>query len=115
MKELYFTYKNRKTIRALRIQYGQSDGKYVLKTFEGEESTSGLFLHKYIFPREEFFEDEHELLKKVSETKKGLMESRWVVKNIESVSNSSFMKTKIIDGEVSVEFYGEQDDAEYSP
>jgi len=105
MNELYFTYRNRKTTRAIRLEYGLlDDNKYVLKTFEGEENSNGLFLYSYLFPMEELFEDEQEMLKKVSETKKGLMECRWVIQNNKSSSQPSVIETKIIDGEVSVKF-----------
>ena len=55
-------------------------------------------------PKEEAFDDEKELLKKVYETKKGLLEGRWIVKNKQSFSKPSFLKTEIIDGKVSFEF-----------
>ena len=55
-------------------------------------------------PSEEIFEDEQELLKKVYETKSGLMEGKWVVQNKHSVSQPSFLKTEEIDGEISLEF-----------
>ena len=46
MKELYFTYRNRKTTRAIRLEYGLvDDKKYVLKTFEGEQNSNGLFIN----------------------------------------------------------------------
>ena len=81
MKELYFIYPNSRTIRVVRLEYGQLGEKYVLKIFEGEENPNGLFLHKFIFPREEVFEDEKGLLKKVNDTKSGLLEGRWIVQN----------------------------------
>ena len=101
MKELYFTLPYRRSLRTIRLEYGQVRKKFVLRTFEGniigrrdyEES-----------PREEVFEDEQELLNKVSETKKGLLESRWIVKNKQSFYQPSFLKTEIIDGKVSFEF-----------
>ena len=43
-------------------------------------------------------------MKKVYETKKGLLEGRWIVKNKQSFSKPSFLKTEIIDGKVSFEF-----------
>ena len=43
-------------------------------------------------------------MKKVYETKKGLLEGRWIVKNKQSFSQPSFLKTEIIDGKVSFEF-----------
>jgi len=49
-------------------------------------------------------EDEQELLKKVHETKKGLLEGRWIVKNKQSFSQPSFLKTEIVDGKISFEF-----------
>ena len=65
MNELYFTNTNRETIPEVRLEYGKLWEKYVLKTFEGEEDPKGLFLHKSIFPREEVFDDEQLMLKKV--------------------------------------------------
>jgi hypothetical protein len=55
-------------------------------------------------PSEEIFEDELELLKKLYETKSGLLESRWIVQNKQSISQPSFISTNVMDGEVSVEF-----------
>ena len=55
-------------------------------------------------PSEEVFESEQELLKKVYETKFGLLEGRWVVQNKQSISQPSFISTNVMDGEVSVEF-----------
>ena len=101
MKELYFTSPRRSSLHAIRLEYGQVGKKFVLRTFEGniigrgvsEESTG-----------EEVFENEQELLNKVSETKKGLLEGRWIVKNKQSFSKPSFLKTEIIDGKVGFEF-----------
>ena len=55
-------------------------------------------------PSEELFENEQEMLKKVYEIKKGMMEVRWIVQIKQSISQPSFLKTDVIDGEVSVEF-----------
>ena len=104
MKELYFIYPNSKTNRAVILEYGQFGEKYVLKTFEGEENPNGLFLHKFIYPREEVFENEQRLLKKVYETKSGLLEGRWIVQNKQSISLSNFISRNIIDGKVSIKF-----------
>ena len=46
------------------------------------------------------------MLKKVYEIKKGMMEGRWIVQNKQSISQPSFLKTDVIDGEVSVEYEG---------
>ena len=40
----------------------------------------------------------------VYETKKGLLEGRWIVKNKQSISQPSFLKTEIVDGKISFEF-----------
>ena len=55
-------------------------------------------------PKEEVFESEQELLKKVYETKSGLLEGRWIVQNKQSISQPSFISTNVVDGEISVEF-----------
>ena len=101
MKELYFTSPRRRSLRTIRLEYGQVGKKFVLRTFEeniiGRRVSDGS-------PKEEVFDDEKELLKKVYETKKGLLEGRWIVQNKESISQHSFLKTEIIDGKVGFEF-----------
>ena len=101
MKELYFTSPYRRSLRTVRLEYGQVKKVFILRTFEGgingkEESESP--------PKEEVFEDEQGLLKKVYETKSGLLEGRWIVQNKQSISQPSFISTNVVDGEVSVEF-----------
>ena len=71
------------------------------ETFEGEINGRGTSENP---PKEEVFEDEQELLKKVYETKSGLLEGRWIVLNKQSISQPSFISTNVMDGEVSVEF-----------
>ena len=102
MKELYFTLPYRKSTRTVRLEYGQVKKKFVLRTFE--VNINRRKLSEEGSPKEEIFEDEQELLKKVHETKKGLLEGRWIVKNKQSFSQPSFLKTEIIDGKVSFEF-----------
>ena len=43
-------------------------------------------------------------MKKVHKTKKGLFEGRWIVKNKQSFSQPSFLRTGIVDGKISFEF-----------
>ena len=43
-------------------------------------------------------------MKKVCETKIGLLEGRWIVKNKESICQPTFLRTEIIDGKVGFEF-----------
>ena len=51
------------------------------------------------------FEDEKRLLKKVYDTKSGLLEGHWIVQIKQSISHPCFISTNVIDGEVSVEFH----------
>ena len=101
MKELYFTSPYRRSLRTVRLEYGQVKKVFILRTYDVEingkwESESS--------PSEEIFEDELELLKKVYETKSGLLEGRWIVQNKQSISQPSFVSTNVMDGEVSIEF-----------
>ena len=101
MKELYFTSPYRRSTRTVRLEYGQVKKVFILRTFEGEMNGRGTSESP---PKEEVFEDEQWLLKKVHKTKKGLLEGRWIVKNKQSFSQPSFIATNVMDGEVSVEF-----------
>ena len=101
MKELYFTSPNRRSLRTVRLEYGQVKKVFILLTYigqiNGRAESEGA-------PSEEVFENEQEMLKKVYEIKKGMMEGRWIVQNKQSISRPSFLKTEVIDGEVSLEF-----------
>ena len=101
MKELYFTSPYRRSTRTIRLEYGQVKKVFILRTFDGEINARRVSEGS---PREEVFEDEKKLLKKVHKTKKGLLEGRWIVKNKESISQPTFLRTEIIDGKVSFEF-----------
>jgi len=101
MKELYFTSPYRRSTRTIRLEYGQVKKVFILRTFEGNINRRRVSEGS---PREEVFEDEQELLKKVHKTKKGLLEGRWIVKNKQSFSQPSFLKTEIVDGKISFEF-----------
>jgi len=101
MKKLYFTLPYRRSKKTVRIEYGQVKKKFVVRTFDGEiigRRTSE------DSPKEEVFDYEQEMLKRVYQIKKGLMESRWVIQDKESISQPSFLKTEIIDGAISFEF-----------
>ena len=101
MKELYFTLPYRRTKKTVRLKYGQVKKKFIVRTYDGEINGRRTAEDS---PKEEVFEDEQEMLKRVYETKKGLMEGRWIVKNKESISQPTFLRTEIIDGKVSFEF-----------
>ena len=101
MKELYFTSPYRRSVRTTRLEYGQVKKVFILRTYEGNINGTGTSESS---PKEQVFTDEQELLKKVYETKKGLLEGRWIVQNKQSISQPSFISTNVMDGEVSVEF-----------
>ena len=101
MKELYFTLPYRRSTRTVRLEYGEVKKKFIVRTYDGEINGRRTAEDS---PKEEVFEDEQEMLKKVYETKKGLMEGRWVIQNKESISQPSFLKTEIVDGAISFEF-----------
>ena len=56
------------------MEYGQLGNKYVLRTFEGEINWEG---EKEDLPKEEMFEKEQELLKKVYDRKNVLVGGSW--------------------------------------
>ena len=102
MNTLYFTSPYRRSLRTIRLEYGEVKNKFVLRTFEGK--IIGRKASEEGSPKEEVFEYEQELLKKVQKTKKELLEGRWIVKNKLSFSQPSFLKTEIVDGKISFEF-----------
>ena len=101
MKKLYFILPYRRSKKTVRLEYGQVKKKFIVRTFDGE--LIGRRTCEYS-PNEKVFDDEQEMLKRVYEIKKGLLESRWVIQDKESISHPSFLKTEIIDGAISFEF-----------
>jgi len=101
MNTLYFTSPYRRSLRTIRLEYGQVKKVFILRTYDGEINGRG---ESESSPKEEVFDDEQELLKKVYETKSGLLQGRWIVQNKQSISQPSFISTNVMDGEVSVEF-----------
>ena len=101
MKELFFTLPYRRSKKTVRLKYGQVKKKFIVITYDGEINGGGTSEDS---PKEEVFEGEQEMLNRVHEIKKELMESRGVIQDKESISQSSFHKTEIIDGAISFEF-----------
>ena len=94
MKELYFTSPYRRSLRTVRLEYGQVKKVFILRgTYDGVINGKG---ESESPPKEEVFEDEQELLKKVYETKSGLLEGRWIVQNKQSISQPSFISTNVL-------------------
>ena len=92
MRELYFTSPYRRSTRTVRLEYGQVKKVFIHRTYEGEINGRG---ESESPPKEEVFENEQELLKKVYETKSGLLEGRWIVQNKQSISQPSFISTNL--------------------
>ena len=61
MNTLYFTSPCRRSLRTIRLEYGEVKNKFVLRTFEGK--IIGRKVSEEGSPKEEVFEDEQELLK----------------------------------------------------
>ena len=101
MKELYFTLTYRRSKKTVRLEYGQVKKKFIVRTYVGGINGKGTSEDS---PKEEVFDGEQEMLKRVHDIKTGLMESRWIIQDKESISQPSFLKTEIIDGEISFEF-----------
>ncbi len=67
MKELYFTLPDRRFKKTVRLEYEQIKKKYIVRTFDGEiigRRTSE------DSPKEEVFDNEQEMIKRVYEIKK---------------------------------------------
>ena len=101
MKEVYFTLPYKRSTTKFRLEYGQLNKKFIIRTFDGKINDRS---NSEDSPNEEVFESENEMLKKVDEIKKGLLKSRWVMHNKESFYKPSFLKTGIVGGAISFEF-----------
>ena len=62
MNSLYFTLKDRKSLKTLRLEYGQLGLKFVLRMFEGQIDRRG---DREDLPKEILFEGEQEMLKQI--------------------------------------------------
>ena len=101
MKELYFTLPYRRSKKTVRLEYGQASEKFIVRAYDVGINGIGTSEDS---PKEEVFDDEQEMLKRIYEIKIGLTESRWVIQDKESIPQPSFLKTEIIDGAISFEF-----------
>ena len=101
MKEVYFTLQSRSSIPIVRIEYGQEKKNFIVRIFDNEVNSRRTY--EYCL-KEEVFEDEQEMLKKVNEIKKELSENNWIMQNRDSNPKHSFLKTRTVDGTISFEF-----------
>ena len=104
MNELYFTKPYRRSLKILRLEFGEINNKFLLKSIEGEINGKGT---SEFSPREEVFEDEQVMLKEVWELRKRLSEDRWTLETKEdspTTQQTSFITLKTIDGDLSMEY-----------
>ena len=104
MKELYFTKPYRRSIRTLRLEFGEVNNKFLLKFIDGEINLKD---KSEFSPIEKVYDDEQEMLKNVWETRKQLSDERWILRTKEESPTSkqtSFITLKTNNGYLSLEF-----------
>ena len=104
MKELYFTKPYRRSIRTLRLEFGEVNNKFLLKFIDGEIN---LKEKSEFSPIEKVYDDQQEMLKNVWETRKQLSDERWIMRTKEespTTKQTSFITLKTINGDLSMEF-----------
>ena len=101
MKEVYFTLQSGRSIPTVRIEYGQEKKNFIVRIFDSEVNSRRTYEY---CPKEEVFDDEQDMLKKVNEIKKGLLENNWILQNTDSIPKHLFLKTGTVDGTITFEF-----------
>ena len=104
MKELYFTKPYRRSIRTLRLEFGEVNNKFLLKFIDGEINLKD---KSEFSPIEKVYDDEQEMLKNVWETRKQLSDERWIMRTKEeshTTKQTSFITLKTMNGDLSMEF-----------
>ena len=104
MKELYFTKPYRRSIRTLRLEFGEVNNKFLLKFIDGEINLKD---KSEFSPIEKVYDDEQEMLKNVWETRKQLSDERWIMRTKEespTTKQTSFITLKTRNGDLSMEF-----------
>ena len=101
MNQLYFSHRDRKSQKTLRIEYGQLGLKFVLRMFEGKIDRMG---EREGLPKEILFEGEQELLEKIHNIKKELSETEWSQSEPPKVTQPWFLRTDLGEDEVSFRF-----------
>ena len=104
MKELYFIKPYRRSIRTLRLEFGEVNNKFLLKFIDGEINLKD---KSEFSPIEKVYDDEQEMLKNVWETRKQLSDERWIMRTKEespTTKQTSFITLKTMNGDLSMEF-----------
>ena len=77
MNELYYVKRERKSLRTLRLEFGEVKNKFLLKFIDGEINLKG---KSEFSPIEFVYDDEKQMLKKILETREQLFEEKWILK-----------------------------------
>ena len=103
MKELYFTKPYKSSLKTLRLEFGEVNNKFLLKSIEGEINGKGTSAFS---TREEVFDNDQVMLKEVWELRKRLSEDRWTLETKEesiTTNQTSFITLQTINGDLSME------------
>jgi len=92
MNSIYYTPKDRKSLKTPRIEYSQLGLKFVLRMFDGQIDRRG---ERENLPKEILFEREQKLLNKIHDIKKELKETEWSESPSPKVTQPSFLRTDI--------------------
>ena len=104
MNELYYTKPYRRSIRTLRLEFGEVNDKFLLKFIDGEINLKD---KSEFSPIEKVYDDEQEMLKNLWETRKQLSDERWIMRTKEespTTKQTSFITLKTMNGDLSMEF-----------
>ena len=101
MNQFFFTTQNRRSTKTLRLHYGLEGMKYIIQVYEGEINGHG---EKEGLPTEYQYEFEQEMLKHVHDLKNQLRESGFTLRESPKVSQTSFLRSEDIDGEIGFKF-----------
>ena len=100
---LYYTLRDRKSLKTLRLEYGQLGLKFILRMFEGQIDRRG---ERENLPKEILFEGEQEMLRQIHDLKKELKETEWSESPPPKVTQTSFLRKDLGEDEVSFKFNG---------
>ena len=89
------------SIPTVIIKYGREKKNFIFRIFDSEVNSWRTY---ECCPKEEVSEYEQEILKKVNDIIKGLLENNWIMQNRDSIHKHSSLKTGTVDGTISFEF-----------
>ena len=104
MNELFFSKPYRRSLKTLRLESGEINNKFHLKSIEVGINGKGT---SEFSPREEVFDNDQVMLKEVWELRKRLSEDSWTLETKEdspTTQQTSFITLKTIDGDLSMEY-----------